>query len=129
MTWDQCRELDARGHEIANHSWSHQNEYEISIEETRREIVRNDSAIQRELGKRPLTYFLPFNAYTPEALAAAMENLVLRDQGAEMPSPWDNQTNATIDISEQFLMENSFGRSDFCNGGDAVAAAIWLVDR
>lgn len=72
MTWDQCRELDARGHEIANHSWSHQNEYEISIEETRREIARNDSAIQQELGKRPLTYFFPFNAYTPEALAAAM---------------------------------------------------------
>ena len=76
MTWDQCRELDARGHEIANHSWSHQNEYEISIEETRREIARNDSAIQRELGKRPLTYFFPFNAYTPEALKAAMENRV-----------------------------------------------------
>lgn len=76
MTWDQCRELDARGHEIANHSWSHQNEYEISIEETRHEIARNDSAIQRELGKRPLTYFFPFNAYTPEALAAAMENRV-----------------------------------------------------
>lgn len=76
MTWDQCRELDTRGHEIANHSWSHQNEYEISIEETRREIARNDSAIQQELGKRPLTYFFPFNAYTPEALKAAMENRV-----------------------------------------------------
>lgn len=76
MTWEQCRELDARGHEIASHSWSHLNEYEISIKETRREIARNDSAIQRELGKRPLTYFFPFNAYTPEALAAAKENRV-----------------------------------------------------
>ena len=76
MTWDQCRELDARGHEIANHSWSHLNEYEISLEETKREIIRNDSAIQKELGKRPLTYFFPFNAYTPEALAAAMEGRV-----------------------------------------------------
>lgn len=76
MTWEQCRELQARGHEIANHSWSHQNESEISIEETRLEIARNDSVIQKELGKRPLAYFFPYNAYSPEALAAAMENRV-----------------------------------------------------
>ena len=76
MTWEQCRELDAHGHEIASHSWSHLNEYDINIEETRREISKNDSAILKELGKRPLTYFFPFNAYTPEALEAAMENRV-----------------------------------------------------
>lgn len=76
MTWEQCRELDAHGHEIASHSWSHLNEYEISIEETRLEISKNDSAILKELGKRPLTYFFPFNAYTPEALEAATENRV-----------------------------------------------------
>ena len=76
MTWEQCRELQARGHEIANHSWSHKNESEISIEETRLEIARNDSAIQKELGKRPLAYFFPYNVYSMEALSAAMDNRV-----------------------------------------------------
>ena len=76
MTWDECRDLLARGHELASHSWSHLNEYEISIEETRQEIAKNDSAMMAELGIRPLTYFFPFNAYTHDALAAAMENRV-----------------------------------------------------
>lgn len=76
MTWDQCRDLLARGHEIASHSWSHLNEYEVSIEDTQREIAKNDSAMMAELGLRPLTYIFPFNAYTPEALAAAMRNRV-----------------------------------------------------
>ena len=76
LTWEECRNLDARGHEIASHSWSHLNEYEISIEETWQEIAKNDSAIMAELGKRPLTYFFPFNAYTHDALSAAMENRV-----------------------------------------------------
>ena len=76
LTWDQCREMDNNGHEIASHSWSHINEYEASIDITRREIEKNDSAIIREIGKRPLTYFFPFNAYTQEALSAAMENRI-----------------------------------------------------
>ncbi len=104
MTWDQCRELDTRGHEIASHSWSHLNEYEISIEETRREIARNDSAIQRELGKRPLTYFFPFNAYTPEALEAAMEHRVacrLYQFGLGQLNLEANKTSMTAWLKEQ----------------------------
>lgn len=31
ITWDQRRELNSRGHEIASHSRSHQNEYEIRV--------------------------------------------------------------------------------------------------
>lgn len=76
LTWEQCRELDRHGHEIASHSWSHINEYDCTAEVARQEIAKNDSAIQKELGKRPLTYFFPFNAYTSDALTAAMENRV-----------------------------------------------------
>ena len=104
MTWEQCRELDARGHEIASHSWSHLNEYEISIEQTRQEIAKNDSAIQKELGKRPLTYFFPFNAYTPEALEAAMEHRVacrLYQFGLGQRNLKANWTSMTAWLKEQ----------------------------
>lgn len=76
LTWDNCREMAAKGHEISNHSWSHPNLTRLSTEEIREEIKRNDDAIEKELGARPITFCYPFNAFNDEVLAIASEGRV-----------------------------------------------------
>lgn len=62
LTWEMCREMSDRGHEISSHSWSHPHLTELSEEELREEVTRNDDAIERATGKRPITFCYPFNA-------------------------------------------------------------------
>lgn len=76
LTWDNCREMAAMGHEISNHSWSHKNLTRLSEEEIREEIRLNDEAIERELGVRPLTFCYPFNAFNEQVEAIASEGRV-----------------------------------------------------
>lgn len=70
MTWDECREMAANGHEICNHSWSHPNLAEVDPATLRMEIEKNDSAILAETGTRPASFLYPFNAWTPQVRAA-----------------------------------------------------------
>ena len=70
MTWDECREMAANGHEICNHSWSHPNLAEVDPATLRMEIEKNDSAILAETGIRPTSFLYPFNAWTPQVRAA-----------------------------------------------------------
>lgn len=63
MTWDECRQLLSRGHEINNHTWSHPNLYYADPIEMAREIEMNDSAMIAELGTKARSVMFPFNAY------------------------------------------------------------------
>lgn len=58
MSWRQLKEMSERGHEISNHSWSHGKLVLMSPEEARRNIGMNDSAIARNVGKKPVTICL-----------------------------------------------------------------------
>ena len=62
LTWEMCREMSERGHEISNHSWSHPNLTGLSEEALREEVFRNDDAIEKATGKRPVTFCYPYNA-------------------------------------------------------------------
>ena len=62
LTWEMCREMSERGHEISNHSWSHPNLTGLSEEQLREEVFRNDDAIEKATGKRPVTFCYPYNA-------------------------------------------------------------------
>lgn len=62
LTWQMCREMSDRGHEISNHSWSHPNLTNLSEEQLREEVRRNDDAIEAATGKRPITFCYPYNA-------------------------------------------------------------------
>ncbi|MBO6238130.1 MAG: polysaccharide deacetylase family protein, partial [Bacteroidales bacterium] len=62
LTWQMCREMSDRGHEISNHSWSHPNLTSLSEEALREEVFRNDDAIEAATGKRPITFCYPYNA-------------------------------------------------------------------
>ncbi|MCR4860676.1 MAG: polysaccharide deacetylase family protein, partial [Bacteroidales bacterium] len=61
MSWEMCRELSDRGHEISNHSWSHPHLTSLTEEQLREEVFRNDDAIEAATGKRPLTFCYPYN--------------------------------------------------------------------
>ena len=65
MTWSECRSLAAGGHEICSHTWSHPNLYYADEELVIEEIEKNDSAIIKEIGVKPMSFLYPFNAYTP----------------------------------------------------------------
>ncbi len=62
LTWEMCREMSERGHEISNHSWSHPNLTGLSEEQLREEVFRNDDAIEKATGKSPVTFCYPYNA-------------------------------------------------------------------
>lgn len=76
MSWRQLKEMSERGHEISNHSWSHGKLVLMSPEEARRNIEMNDSAIARNVGKKPVTFCYPFNATRPWLIDIAEEGRV-----------------------------------------------------
>lgn len=76
ITWDELRDLSKRGHEIANHTWSHPNLTKLPPEEIAAQIDQAADAIAREIGRPPLTLAYPFNADTPEIQALALKRHV-----------------------------------------------------
>lgn len=71
MTWTQLRDMTQRGHEISNHGWAHRNHGRTPIDEIQRDIERNDSAIEHNVGVRPVTFFYPNNTKTKEGVVVA----------------------------------------------------------
>ncbi|MCD7914182.1 MAG: polysaccharide deacetylase family protein [Tannerellaceae bacterium] len=63
LTWEQVKEMAAKGHEMSNHSWSHTNLTEISPEEVATEIRKNDLALSEQTGIVPRTFCYPYNAF------------------------------------------------------------------
>lgn len=76
MTWSQLKEMSHRGHEISNHSFTHPKLVLMDQKDVRREIEMNDSAIERNVGKRPVTFCYPFNGYPGWIVNIAEENRV-----------------------------------------------------
>ncbi|MFA5419864.1 MAG: sialate O-acetylesterase, partial [Bacteroidales bacterium] len=76
VSWQDLKIMAAHGHEISNHGWSHKNLVKFPLEEGRIDIERNDSAIEANIGERPVTYCYPNNSKTPEAVQMASINRV-----------------------------------------------------
>jgi peptidoglycan/xylan/chitin deacetylase (PgdA/CDA1 family) len=74
ITWDELKSMDAQGHEIASHTWSHPNLTKLSPVEVEMELSKPCDAIQTRIGKAPLTLAFPFNASTPEIKEAALKH-------------------------------------------------------
>lgn len=84
---DAIAALDAEGHEIANHSWSHA--YDLSRRaksEVREDIARCGDAIERAIGKRPVGFRAP--GYTiDDAMFEVLEELDYRYDSSVFPCP------------------------------------------
>ena len=69
-----ARTVAARGHAIGNHSYTHQDLGELTIEECVDEIERTDAAIESLLGFRPAPVRPPNGHISPEFEAYLREN-------------------------------------------------------
>ncbi|SHF88341.1 Peptidoglycan/xylan/chitin deacetylase, PgdA/CDA1 family [Dysgonomonas macrotermitis] len=76
MTWEELRIMAEKGHEIASHTWSHQNLVKITREEAVKEIEKNDSIILEKVGLIPISLCYPYNAKNDEIIALASKNRV-----------------------------------------------------
>ena len=68
MTWEQLREMAADGQEIGSHGWEHRSVTRLDSMALAHEIAANDSAIEKNIGIRPATYFYPGNNKTDETV-------------------------------------------------------------
>lgn len=71
---DYTKMILADGHEIANHSYGHEDFTKISHEDRLRSIVKTDEAIQKAIGMKPVPLFrFPYGAYNKDALQSVGE--------------------------------------------------------
>jgi hypothetical protein len=81
------REMVARGHELANHSWSHPYNFrQLGSAEKKAEIVRSEEAIADAVGERPVGFRTPSGDVDAETLALLAERGYLYDSSV-IPSP------------------------------------------
>lgn len=76
MTWNMIREMAADGQEIASHGWEHRAVTRLSPDDLHREVFLNDSAIQAEIGIRPLTFVYPGNNKSDSIVVFCEQNRV-----------------------------------------------------
>ena len=73
MTWEQIKELDHSGMEIADHTLSHPYLQKLSPEALRHEVLDSKKKLEEELGK-PITHFAsPFGYTSPELVSLLRE--------------------------------------------------------
>jgi peptidoglycan/xylan/chitin deacetylase (PgdA/CDA1 family) len=63
MTWAELRELQAAGHEVANHSMSHANVARLDRAGLAREVGRSAARLRQHLGAWPRTFVYPFGSW------------------------------------------------------------------
>jgi peptidoglycan/xylan/chitin deacetylase (PgdA/CDA1 family) len=70
---DLVREVVAAGHELGNHTWTHQDLAFQSTLQTRRQLERGRAAIEQTAGVRPRLFRPPRGNLTGSAIASAAE--------------------------------------------------------
>ena len=76
ISWEKLRELQAEGHEMSSHSWSHQNMPTLSDAAVRAEVEKADQLMAEKLGKPPLTFCYPYNSFNDHIRAIVLEHHV-----------------------------------------------------
>jgi peptidoglycan/xylan/chitin deacetylase (PgdA/CDA1 family)/glycosyltransferase involved in cell wall biosynthesis len=86
LTWDQVRELAAKGWEIGSHSVSHPHLPEIGDEELSRELTASKEKIASELGRPCTTVAYPYGDVDDRVAAAA--EAAGYEIGVDLPHRW-----------------------------------------
>lgn len=60
--------IDAAGHDVGNHSWSHPSFRSLWHSQIRDELCRTGALIEDQIGKRPGLFRPPFGRYAPSAI-------------------------------------------------------------
>lgn len=108
LTWEQVRDLAARGFEIGSHGMSHRNLARCPREEARGEIVRSREILSEKLGTPPRSFAYPFGGpgdITPEVLAdigAAGFEIVASAYGGVNAGRMDPHNVLRVGVSDAF---------------------------
>jgi len=93
---ENLRRIAAAGHEIGNHSWSHELMTSVSNAEIRSQFDRTDAIIRRTIGYRPALVRPPYGGINSRVDA------VLRDEGHPVilwdvdPLDWRDRNSSTV---------------------------------
>jgi peptidoglycan/xylan/chitin deacetylase (PgdA/CDA1 family) len=75
IDWKQLKIMAANGMEIANHTWTHSKPLTtLNDKQLSEEINKADSAIQANIGIRPVTFAYPWNAFNAHTQAVVLKN-------------------------------------------------------
>ncbi|MFH8567735.1 polysaccharide deacetylase family protein [Streptomyces sp. NPDC017993] len=95
------RRIDAEGHELANHTWSHRILTDIPPEEARKELSRTQDAVEKITGKKP-RLMRPPQGKTDEEVSRISRDLGLA-QVLWSVTAKDYRTNDSALITERVL--------------------------
>ena len=126
LTWDDVRELQRRGHVIANHTKTHRGLGGLwkrgLKDEVRKEILGGADAIERETGRRPRLLCLPGTNGHKGVTALAAE---LGETTMLLPrlcfGEWKHTATETIDR----MRRDGMPRADFLVHGVSAAGGGW----
>lgn len=74
ISWQRLKELEAQGHEMANHSWTHANLPKSDDAKLEEEVMKAYRRIAEKIGVAPVTFCYPGNGRDER-----VRNFVLRD--------------------------------------------------
>lgn len=101
----------AKGHQIASHTWSHQNLDEITQEQRYDQMVKNEMAIRNILGKYPTYMRPPYSACDTAACQADLKAL------GYVVTSFDLDTDDYNQLSEEKIQN---AKNNFKSGIDAA---------
>jgi peptidoglycan/xylan/chitin deacetylase (PgdA/CDA1 family) len=99
ISWQEWRELAARGHEVANHGLDHRGLPNLTEEELEREVEGARRIITEKVG-RPLSFIYPGNGRNPRVRDYVLKNhIAARDREERFGGPGFNveKANAIVD--------------------------------
>jgi peptidoglycan/xylan/chitin deacetylase (PgdA/CDA1 family) len=76
ISWEKLREIQAEGHEMSSHSWSHPQLSPLDDAGIRAEVEKADQLMTEKLGQPPLTFCYPYNNFNDRVRAIVLEHHV-----------------------------------------------------
>ncbi len=100
---EDVKEISGRGHEVQNHSATHQDMTTLSVEQIREEISSTEAAIEALTGVKPNLFRPPFGAYDNEVIETleAMDYKVIQ---------WSVDSLDWKEISADLIVERVLSR-------------------
>ncbi|MCX4758819.1 polysaccharide deacetylase family protein [Kitasatospora purpeofusca] len=100
---DLVREIAARGHHIANHTWTHPDLRRLSGAKVREELERTSELLHRTTGKAPSWFRAPGGDWSPASLKVSAE-LGMRPMAWSV-DPRDWARPGTVVITDRILKD------------------------
>ncbi len=100
---DLVREIAARGHHIANHTWTHPDLRHLSDAKVREELERTSELLHRTTGKAPTWFRAPGGDWSPASLKVSAE-LGMRPMAWSV-DPRDWARPGTVVITDRILKD------------------------